>query len=329
MKLPALLLLLLLMSACGGEDSSSGTPAAGSKQSNGPAVPSASAAPGPGIELRRGRAPRELVRIGTRSVIIGPEGGPLVWKLFTEPRRADDAWYFFRVYAPFAMKSPAGDLTFQGHGKLKPGLAERRMILEWARQVAAEAGDGRGGAAYGLVLAWHQGGAAGLCEDVVLYLTGEAVATACDWDREVAGRLDPGPLGRVYGWFDRFQPFQVAGGEQEESLRSGKLQARLIFAGRGARFTTPAEQRQIESFAAAVFAELAARRRGSVAAPSAPATSAPPSLRLLLPPGAGGRVEGILLQLPDRPPPVPRSSKPSLPQPPLYGTARTPAPGDD
>ena len=308
MKLPALLLLLLGLAACGRE-----APAArpGARQA------AVANLPADGIELRRGREPRELVRIGLRGVVIGVDGGPLEWHVFVEPRRADDAWYFLRVYAPFDMKSPEGDLTFHGRGKVSPGPAERRMILEWARQVATEAVGGRGSAAYGLVLAWHQGGPAELCEDVVLYLSGEAVATACDWDRGMRGRLDPAPLGRVYGWFDRVQAFQSGGGEPEEGPHPVKLQARAIFAGRGTRPATSAEREEIQSFAAALFAELAARRRGFVA-PEAVA-AAPPVSRLLLPPGGGPGPEEIVLQLPEKPPPPPR------PLPPVTGSPTAPA----
>jgi hypothetical protein len=199
------------------------------------------------------------------------------------------------------------------------------MVFEWARQVASEAAGGRSVAAYGLVIAWHQGGASGSCQDMVLDLTGEADATACGWDREVRGRLDPAQLGRIYEWYDRLQPFQAGGEQGEESLRPGSQETRLIFAGRGARPATAMEQGEIQSFAAGLFAELAARRRG--AAPPAPgaavpttsdATPAPPPQRLLLPPKAAAVVpeDEILLELPDEPPPVPRRG-PSLPNPSL------------
>jgi len=298
---PTALLLLLSLAACGRQAPAGRAPGPGAHP------PAVASLPADGIELRRGREPRELVRIGLRGVVIGVEGGRLEWRVFVEPRRADDAWYFLRTYAPFEMRSPEGDLTFHGHGKVSPGQAERRMILEWARQVATEAASGRGSAAYGLVLAWHQGGPAGLCEDVVLYLTGEAAATACGWDREVRGRLDAATLGRVYDWFDRVQAFQIGGSEPEEGPHPVKLQARVIFAGRGARSATAAEQEEIQSFAAALFAELAARRRGFVAPETAAtAPSAPPSARLLLPPGGGPGPEDIVLQLPEKPPASPR-----------------------
>ena len=97
-------------------------------------------------------------------------------------------------------------------------------MREWSRQVAAEAAGGRGGAAYGLVFAWHQGGSSLDCQDVAIYLTGDAVATSCGWDGEVRGRLEPGALGRVYDWFDRLQPFQEGGAQTEDSLRPGALE---------------------------------------------------------------------------------------------------------
>jgi hypothetical protein len=299
---PALFLLLLGLAACGREAPAGRPPAAG-------AHPAALASlPGGGIELRRGREPRELVRIGLRGVVIGTEGGLLEWKLFADPRRAAEAWSYLRVYAPFELHSTEGELTFHGHGTVTSGPTERRMILEWARRVAAEAAGVRAGDAYGLVLGYHQGGSAGLCEDVALYLTGEAVATACGWDGEVRGRLDPAPLGRIYDWYDRLQAFQTGGSEPEEGPSPGKLPVRVIFAGRGAATATAAERDEIQSLAAGLFAELAVRRRGSAATATPGAPAAPPPARLLLPPG-GGPEAPEAVQLPEKPPPQPNPSQ--------------------
>ena len=310
MKRSALLLLLLGCASCGGE--APGAPAAARES---PAAGSR-ATPGVGVELRRGSGPRELARIGLRGVWIGTEGGPLAWKPFIEPSRAADAWYFLGLYAPFKMKSSEGDLAFHGQGKGRPSSIEQRMILEWARQVATEAAGGRGGDAYGLVFALHQGGPADICEDVALYSSGEAAASACGWDREVMGRLAAAPLSRVYEWFDRLQPFQTGGGEPDESLQSSRLQARLIFAGRGSRVASAAEQEQIQAFAAALFAELSARRRGI----------APPGL--LLSPGAGARAAEIVLQLPEKPPPPPRPPSRTLTPGPSPAPSLPPSPGE-
>jgi hypothetical protein len=324
----ALLLSILLLgaAACGKGTAGSGPAARAGKARAAPAAPRIA------IELRRGQEPRELVRIGTRGVIIGPSSGPLARKFFVDPRRADVVWYFLRTYAPFEAKTPEGEIVFQGQGKIKAGATEQRMIREWSRQVAAEAAGGRGGAAYGLVLAWHQGGSSLDCQDVAIYLAGEAVATSCGWDGEVRGRLEPGALGRVYDWFDRLQPFQEGGAQTEDSLRPGALETRLIFAGKGTRPAAAGEQADIQSFAARLYSELNARRPGAPppAAPAAPATPQgktppapvePPATRLLLPPGAlNPRPQEIILQLPEKPPPPPSS------QGAQEGAPRRPAP---
>jgi hypothetical protein len=279
------------------------------------------------LELQRGTDPREVVQIGLQSVVIGPAPGPLARKFFPDFWRADVAWYLLRTYAPFERKGREGDLSFHGQGRAKAGPAEQRMIFEWTRQTASEAAGGRNGAAYGLALAWHQGGSSLDCQDVAVYLTGEAVATSCAWDGEIRGRLEPGALARVYAWFDRLQPFQAGGGQTEESLRPGALETRLVFAGRGSRAgkgprpATSGEQAEIQSFAADLYAELAART-----APAAPGTPPqktpsaapvePPPARLLLPLSAlNPRPEAIVLQFPEKPPPPPMAE----------GTAQRPA----
>jgi hypothetical protein len=286
------------------------------------------------MELRRGTAPQELVHIGIQGVLIGPAGGPLTVQLFAGPRRSDAAWYYLRTYAPFEVKSPQGNLVFHSQGRVSAEAVEKRMIFEWARAVAAEAADNRVTEAYGLALAWHQGGSSGICRDVALYLTGETVASACGWDKEAAGRLDPAALGQVYGWFDRLQAFQAGAGDQD--MRQGSLETRLVFAGQGSHPAGAGEQAEMQSFGAALYGELAARKEP--AAPVAPATPAvpaqspkktassplpaPPAHLLLparlVPPKVN---DEIVLQLPDQPPPPPpgmgttSAPKPQRPRP--------------
>ncbi|HEX6899280.1 MAG TPA: hypothetical protein VF789_06180 [Thermoanaerobaculia bacterium] len=318
MKRRVLLLVVLaslICAACGVETPS---PGAAPPKPSGKGTPGSAKAAQPPLEmeLRRWEKPRELVRIRTRGVSIGPADGPLAWKFFSDPGRADEAWYFLRTYAPFQMRFVQGELAFRGRGKVKPGVAEQRMILEWARRTAAEAAESRSAAAYGLVLAWHRGGTSGNCEDLALYLTGEAVATSCGVTGEVRGRLEPGQLGRVFSWFDQIQAFQ-AGQVQENDSRSGSLQTRLIFAGRGIRPATPREQTEIQSFAGALYAELAARRLGGAPPVPTPPPGKPgtkpeiaaetPPQRLLLPPDfMKPRPQGPVLQLPEKPPPPPK-----------------------
>lgn len=317
-RLIVLLLMVLLAAACG----PGGGPAARGARKDKPA---SFRIPQVDVELERGTDPRELVRIGTRGVAIGAVKEPLEWKLFPDPRRADDAWYLLRTYAPFRETTAEGTLVFNGNGKLKPDAAERRMIREWTLQVASEAAGGKAGEAYGLALSWRQGGSSGICSDVAVFLTGGVTATSCGWPGESRGRLEPAALGRLYGWFDRLRPFQAGSETQEGPNPRAALDTRLIFASRGTRPPSPSEQQEILAFAAELFSELAARK-GAAPPPPAPeaptsapkpvAPTEPPAARLLLPKSAmSPRMEEAPLQFPEKPPaappPAPRAVPPA------------------
>jgi hypothetical protein len=308
--------------ACGGK----GSPAALAGRPSRPAVVTA---PAVAIELRRWTAPREVVRVGLQGVVIGPEAGPLAWKLFAAPRRADEVWYFLGTYAPFTGKAGPEEISFHGRGRTRAGAAEQRMIREWTRQVATEAVGGLGDAAYGLALAWHQGGASGICSDLTLSLPGEAVASGCGWPGEVRGRLDPASLSRVYAWFDRLKPFQ-SGAEEPESpggTRNGSLDTRVIFAAKGSHPASAAEEAEIRSFAASLFAELAARRPNPAPVLTALAGAPPaePPARFLLPANAASpKAEEVPLRFPEKPP-APASAR-NAGSPPLAALPTSPPP---
>jgi hypothetical protein len=251
------------------------------------------------LEIVRGTRIRERVLIGAGGVVRGPVGGPLSTLVFSRPAWAQDLSYFVRTYGPFRAELADGELVFRGHGRVKPNAVERRMIVEWARQVAAEAARGRGAAAYALVLGWHRGATPGTCEDLAIYRTGEVRASACEWGGEQRGRLRPGALGPLYDWFDRLRPVQHFG-PLPDAGAPGPV--RLVFAGRGEQAASAAEIAEIGRFASAVFRELEARQE------SAPA----PAERFLLPPppavapALGPALEGV----PDTPPPPDGEERP-------------------
>jgi hypothetical protein len=332
------LLLVLGALACNGGEAPPVRPAGKSSRavSPGPKPEPAS------IELRRGRNPQEVVLIRRGGALVGPAGGSLHRILFSSRDRAADLRFFVRRYAPFRMPVPGGELVFRGRGRALAGPVERRMIAEWARLVAAEAGGGSGSAAYGLILAWHRGGSVGICDDVSVYLTGEVRASSCSWGEEVRGRLTPEALASVYDAFERLAPFQTGGGEAD---LAGGTESRLIFAGRGKVEAGEAEVAEIQALVPALFRELAARRPAAPAAPPQPAEGTPekpagppPPVppRLLLPPdrpaGPTGPKPGteVALEFPEEPPPVPvapsprPSPEPSQAPPPGEGASRPP-----
>lgn len=339
---PICLILALGLGACDVGDlpkDLAGSAAAGANASA--ETPAQAQRKGSLIELRRWKEPEDLVLIGRGGVLSGPAGGPLARAVFSSRERDEDLRSFVRSYAPFRMPVPGGELVFHGKGRERPGPVERRMIAEWARLVAAEVAGGRAGSSYGLVLSWHRSGGTGICDDVTVYLTGEARATSCSWDQEARGRLAPATLARVYEWFDELAPFQSGRGGED---LAGGTQSGLIFAGRGKREATAAEIAQMKALPAALFRELSGRAPAPVVpAPGTPAgtPSAPPpatgetpaglpsGTRLLLPPRPTVRTgprpgTEIVLQFPEEPPPI-VVLEPVLPPPPP-GTAPRPRP---
>ncbi len=265
------------------------------------------------VDWQRWQEPPTRIAIGIGGVAAGPAEGPLVPYLFLGPERAEDAHLFARAYAPFRARLGRSELVFHGRGRVRPGPVEERMIVEWARRVAAEQAGGRSGGAYGLAFSWHRGGSLGSCESVSVFLTGEVWAQACAWGGdEVRARLQPAAVGRVYGWFDSLAPFQSS----RQSGRSGEAEpSRLVFAGRGTRKPGDAgdagdnDRTAIEGFAAALFRELSAKRRGGAPPPPdeiASGSGEPAGPRLLLPPEALRTSPPLARLAPKVPPPVPK-----------------------
>lgn len=254
------------------------------------------------VDWQRWQNPPTRIVIGVGGVAAGPAGGPLVPYLFLGQERAEDAHLFARTYAPFRARMGQGELVFLGRGRRRPGPVEQRMIVEWARRVAAEQAGGRSGGAYGLALSWHRGGTVGSCEGVSVFLTGEVWAQACAWGGdEVRGRLQPAAMGRIYGWYDALAPFQSS----RQAGSSGEAEpSRLVFAGRGTRAAGDGDRAAVEGFAAALFRELSAKRRGGVPLPLEEASMP----RLLLPPEPPRASPPLARLAPKVPPAPPRAS---------------------
>lgn len=248
------------------------------------------------VDWQRWQKPATRIVIGIGGVAAGPGEGPLVPYVFLGPERAEDAHYLSRFYAPFRARMGRGELVFRGQGRTRPGPVEQRMIVEWARRVAAEQAGGRSGGAYGLAFSWHRGASVGSCESVSVFLTGEVWAEACAWGGgEVRGRLRPAAVGRVYEWFDSLAPFQSS---SNPAASTEVEPSRLVFAGRGTRQAGEGDRAAVEAFAAALFRELSAKRRGG-----APLAAESPSLLLPREPLRGlPPLAGMAPRVPPQPP---------------------------
>jgi hypothetical protein len=311
------LLALLLFLACGPGGTEKPPQPSGKAPASRPASRAGSATKPEerwAFDWRRWRQPEQILRIDAGGLVMGPAGGALRRLLFVEPERTRDVLYFSRTYGPFTLRAGDGVLAFRGRGLVRPGPGEQRMLYEWARQVAAEAGGMEPGAGYGLVFAWQRF-AGDACDEVSVYLCGEVRAGRCGERGPIAGRLAPAPLGWLYDRFDRLRSFQIAA----ESGGVG-LTPRLVFTGRGTAEAGPEERQDLADFAAQLGREVAARHGPPAAAQAAPEDvakkgkeppkrpdAAPVLQRLLLPPERLGPLPEVILpddRLPP-PPPVP------------------------
>jgi hypothetical protein len=220
------------------------------------------------LEMRRWREPRERIVIDRAGALVGTAGRTPVRKLFTRPERLQDFLFFVRTYRPFRLRNGDQDLAFGGQGAVKPGPVEQRMISEWARGLAAELSSGGSadghGLDYGLVIAWHRGGAAGNCDSLVVFLDGEVRASACaGGGEELRGRLRSEQLARIYAWYESLKPLQVTSASEAGPTQAP---ARLTLAGRGTREPSPPEIAALQALSAALHRELMARH-GALPAP--------------------------------------------------------------
>lgn len=278
------------------------------------------------LEMRRWREPRERIVIDRTGALVGTAGGTPVRKLFTRPERLQDFLFFVRTYRPFRLRKGDQDLAFGGQGAVKAGPVEQRMIAEWARGLAAELSSGGSADDYGLVIAWHRGGAAGSCDNLVVFLDGEVRASACaGGGREFRGRLHPGQLARIYAWYEGLRPLQVTAASEAGPAQAP---ARLTFAGRGTREAAPPEIAAVQGLSAALHRELMGRH-GALPAPQPippPPARTPPAAREVPVPEAPGP-ELLVPEGPVAPLPPPRAVlPPHIPPPPKDDAAQTGAP---
>jgi len=198
----------------------------------------------------------QAVLIGDQGVAFGECNAPMITTNLDSEMRQADLEYFNESFFPFQADTPAGKLVFTGNGTQKPTLSEKRMVAEWARLVYIEALSGRSGAAYGLAFAWHrEGGIAGFCDDMSVYLTGEVYATSCK-SGEPSGlgrsRLDAAQLAQVYDWVDNLDAFEVTLSDGEGVTDSMTIY--LAFSGTGSDQPSDEIKQVIVNFASELYA---------------------------------------------------------------------------
>jgi hypothetical protein len=198
-----------------------------------------------------------IAEIGTQGVAWGVDGSTLMQGDLGNPERQAELAEFVATYAPFEADTPAGHVAFQGTGAEEAPPAVQRMLAEWASLAYQEATAGRSGAAWGLAFAWHrEGGIAGFCDDLAVYVTGQVYASSCAGNKPETLAdtfLGAEQMAQVYRWVDTLQSFEV---DATDAAAADAMTVRIVFSGAGEQAASDAEQQAIMDFAAQLYAQL-------------------------------------------------------------------------
>ena len=106
------------------------------------------------------------------------------------------------LFTSFTAETSAGSLIFRGNGSLVPTDAEKRAIAEWAQMMFEISQAGEADVSQSLAFAWHrEGGIAGFCDNVAVYLTGLVTTSDCKgFNAETY--LTASQLEQLYSWVD-------------------------------------------------------------------------------------------------------------------------------
>jgi hypothetical protein len=199
----------------------------------------------------------QLLEAGTEGAAFGRCGRPLLGGLYSSDQRQADLADFAQRYASFEAETLAGTIRFSGRGTTQATPAEQRMLAEWARLVYAEAEAGQWDPASGQALTWHrEGGLAGFCDDMVIYLSGDAYSSTCGGDAMPVDigrvRLDAGQLAALYNWVDTYQAFEV---EQTDPATADALTLRLTLMGAGEDTAPDGAKEAMMEYAQSLYTE--------------------------------------------------------------------------
>jgi hypothetical protein len=176
----------------------------------------------------------ESALIGDEQAAAGPCDLPKISARFVSAERASQLASFSQKFAPFEAETAAGVIRFYGKGEITAKREQKRMIAEWARLAAMETRAGHGDIAWGLAFTWRrEGGLAGFCDEVNVYMTGEAVYLPCDSSLPASRFwLVPYQLQQLFDWIDTVEGFEE---ERADPAVADRMVIRIQFLGRGER----------------------------------------------------------------------------------------------
>lgn len=176
------------------------------------------------------------VTVGGNTAGLGDCQGHLSSNTGLEPARQAELVILAGAWKPFLLTLEKGEVSYHGTGQVEATPEEQRSVSEWIHLVHDEAVTGRGNAAAGLALSWHrEGGIAGFCDDLVIYVTGFAYPGSCKNGsaRDLRRlRLSSDQLAQVYSWINAFQAVHFA---SEDNASADAMRQQVVLNGTGIR----------------------------------------------------------------------------------------------
>jgi hypothetical protein len=120
---------------------------------------------------------------------------------------------------------------------------------------SAEAPEPQAGEA---AITWHrEGGIAGFCDDLVVYVSGYASASSCKGGQSTPsgqGNLTADQLSQLHSWVNSMKSFTV---DQKDPAIADAMSIHMVFQGRGSNEPTEADKAAILNFASQLYVDLA------------------------------------------------------------------------
>ncbi len=106
-----------------------------------------------------------------------------------------------------------------------------------------------------VTLTWHrEGGIAGFCDDLNVYLSGKAIASSCQsGETYPEGTLTEAELGQLYDWSARFGALAV---EMKDPAAADAMTVILTFNGSGYAEPTEADKQAMSAWAGEIYRRL-------------------------------------------------------------------------
>ena len=156
-------------------------------------------------------------------------------------------------YASFTAETSAGSLILKGAGESIPTGVEKRAISEWAIWMFETSQSGQADVSRSRAFTWHrEGGIAGFCDEVTVYLTGLLTTSDCK-GFHAQSYLTASQLEQLYGWVYKLGDFDYD--DSNAPLADG-MQLTLSLDGTGQGEPDEQTIRDMIDFAATLDAQL-------------------------------------------------------------------------